>query len=39
MLKYTMSLYTSIPFGLKALYRNNIIPQKKTTEKEKRRFS
>ena len=27
MLKYTMSLYTSIPFGLKALYKNNIIPQ------------
>lgn len=27
MLKYTVSLYTSIPFGLKALYRNIIIPQ------------
>ena len=27
MLKYTMSLYTSMPFGLKALYRNSIIPQ------------
>ena len=27
MFKYTVSLYTSIPFGLKALYRNIIIPQ------------
>jgi hypothetical protein len=27
MLKYTVSLYTSIPFGLKALYRNIMIPQ------------
>ena len=27
MLKYTVSLYTSIPFGLKALYRNIIIPE------------
>lgn len=35
MLKYTMSLYTSIPFGLKALYRNNIIPQKENDRERK----
>lgn len=38
MLKYTVSLYTSIPFGLKALYRNIIIRRMKMREKETRIF-
>ena len=35
MLKYTVSLYTSIPFGLKALYRNIIIPQNENERERK----
>ena len=35
MLKYTMSLYTSIPLGLNALYKNSIIPQNENESERK----